>query len=308
MPLSDAQCRSAKPAEKQKKLSDGGGLYLLVLPTGGKSWRLGYRFAGKQKAIAFGQYSAVSLADARLKRDAAKKALAAGVDPAAKTESRHTFEDVARRWHANVKLGWTPDHGDRILRRIERDVFPAIGHMPIAEIEAPEILDLLRRVESRGALDIAKRLRQSIGAVFRFAIAEGRARHNPAADVGDALKPKPRVKHFATLKAMEIPDLLAAIHAYDGEDITRLALLFTLHTFVRTAETRFAVWQEFEGLDGDAPVWRIPAERMKMGREHLVPITPQVAAILIAFSCRSVILSSPTKSPAQSQSASRKET
>lgn len=282
MPLSDATCRNTKPGEKQKKLSDGGGLYLLILPTGGKSWRLGYRFDGKQKAISFGQYPAVSLAEAREKRDEAKKLLAAGKDPAAREAPKpsDTFEAIARRWHDNEKDGWVKAHADRVLSRIERDVFPAIGAKPITSIEAPEILDLLRQVEARGAMDISKRLRQSIGAVFRFAIAEGKARHNPAADVGDALKPKPKVKHFASLKAGEIPDLIASINAYDGEAQTRLALLFTLHTFVRTSETRFAAWSEFEDLDGTAPLWRIPGARMKMGREHLVPLSPQVVGLL----------------------------
>jgi integrase len=282
MPLSEAKCRNEKPGEKQKKLSDGGGLYLLVLPTGGKSWRLGYRFGGKQKAISFGPYPAVSLSEARGKRDDAKKLLAAGKDPGVRQEPKpgNTFEDIARRWHDNEKSGWVKAHADRVLSRIERDVFPQIGSKPITEIEAPEILELLRKVEARGALDISKRLRQSIGSVFRFAIAEGKARHNPAADVGDALKPKPKVKHFASLKAADIPALIETINAYDGEHQTRLALLLTLHTFVRTSETRYAAWPEFEGLDGPEPLWRIPKERMKMGREHLVPLSPQAVAIL----------------------------
>ncbi|HEX5362386.1 MAG TPA: integrase arm-type DNA-binding domain-containing protein [Fluviicoccus sp.] len=282
MALSDSACRNAKADGKQKKLSDGGGMYLLVLPTGGKSWRLGYRFDGKQKAISLGPYPAVSLAEARAKREAAKKLLAAGKDPNIKSEPAQsdTFESFARRWHDNEKGGWVQAHAERVLSRMERDVFPEIGAKAITAIEAPDILALLRKVEDRGALDISKRLRQSIGAVFRFAIAEGKAKHNPAADVGDALKPKPKVKHFASLKAGEIPDLLARIDAYDGEAQTRLALLLTLHTFVRTSEARFAAWPEFEDLDGPAPLWRIPGSRMKMGREHLVPLTPQVVDIL----------------------------
>jgi integrase len=163
---------------------------------------------------------------------------------------------------------------------MERDVFPEIGTRTLDAIGAPDVLDVLRKVEARGALDISKRLRQSIGAVFRFAIAEGKARHNPAADVWQALKPRPKVKHFAALRASELPDLLARIRAYDGQHQTRLALLLTLHTFVRTSETRFAAWHEFEDLDGPAPLWRIPASRMKMGREHQVPLSPQVVAIL----------------------------
>ena len=277
--LSDAACRNAKPSEKQRKLTDDKGLYLLVLPSGGKSWRYAYRFEGKQKALALGQYTAVSLVAARGKRDDARKLLDAGIDPSAEAKS-DTFESFARRWHDTNKGQWVPAHAERVLSRIERDVFPTLGQRPITQIEAPDVLDVLRKVEERGALDISKRLRQSIGAVFRFAIAEGKAKTNPAADVGDALKPKPKVKHFAALKAADVPALVQAIRAYDGEAQTRLALLLTLHTFVRTNETRFARWSEFEDLDGDAPLWRIPKERMKMGREHLVPLTPQVVALL----------------------------
>ena len=277
--LSDAACRNAKPTEKQRKLTDDKGLYLLVLPSGGKSWRYAYRFDGKQKALALGQYPAVSLVAARGKRDDARKLLDAGIDPSAEAKS-DTFESFARRWHDTNKGQWVPAHAERVLSRIERDVFPTLGQRPITQIEATDVLDVLRKVEERGALDISKRLRQSIGAVFRFAIAEGKAKTNPAADVGDALKPKPKVKHFAALKAADVPALVQAIRAYDGEAQTRLALLLTLHTFVRTNETRFARWSEFEDLDGDAPLWRIPKERMKMGREHLVPLTPQVVAIL----------------------------
>ena len=277
--LTDIACRTAKPLKKQKKLTDGGGLYLLVLPSGGKSWRLAYRFEGKQKALALGKYPAVSLLDARAKRDAAKRKLDAGMDPAIEAKS-DTFESIARRWHDNEKSGWIEAHASRVLSRIERDVFPALGTKPLTKITAPDVLDVLRKVEERGALDISKRLRQSIGSVFQFAIAEGKATSNPAADVGKALKPRPKVKHFAAIKANEIPKLVADIQAYDGEDQTRLALLLTLHTMVRTTETRLALWPEFEDLDGESPLWRIPKERMKMGREHLVPLSPQVAGML----------------------------
>lgn len=289
MPLSDAACRNAKGEAKPKKLTDGEGLFLLVQPNGSRLWRMAYRFAGKQKTLAFGVYPHVTLEDARARRAQARRILASGQDPAEhqraqerekKIAQGHTFESVARAWHANVSGKWVPEHSARVLSRIERDVFPVIGARPIADIEAPEILDLLRAVERRGALDITKRLRQSIGSVFRFAIAEGRAKRNPAADLVDALKPKPKVQHFASLKANEIGEFLGKLAAYDGEAQTRLAILFTLHTFVRTREIRLARWAEFEGLDGKAPVWRIPAERMKMGREHLVPLTRQALAIL----------------------------
>lgn len=272
--LSDAACRNAKPSEKQRKLTDGKGLYLLVLPSGGKSWRYAYRFDGKQKALALGQYPAVSLVAARGKRDDARKLLDAGIDPSAEAKS-DTFESFARRWHDTNKGQWVPAHAERVLSRIERDVFPTLGQRPITQIEAPDVLDVLRKVEERGALDISKRLRQSIGAVFRFAIAEGKAKSNPAADVGDALKPKPKVRHMAAVKLDEVHDLVRKIAAYDGEPITRIALQFVFHTFVRTNELRLGVWSEIEG-----DIWRIPKERMKMGREHVVPLTPQTLALL----------------------------
>ena len=277
--LSDAKCRNTKPTDKQQKLSDGGGLYLLVLPSGGKSWRMAYRFAGKQKVLSFGKYPGIGLLDARGLRDEARKALDAGKDPGDKVEAA-TFESVGRRWHKTNKSEWVEAHAARVLSRLERDVFTEIGSRPINEITRPEIVSLLRKVEERGALDITRRLKQSISSIFRFAMAEGKAEHNPAAEVGDALKPKPKVRHFAKLKSKEIPDLVRRIHAYEGEEETRLAILLTLHTFVRTNELRFAAWHEFEDLDGDEPIWTIPPERMKMRREHIVPLSPQVVEIL----------------------------
>lgn len=289
MALSDTTCRNAKGKDKPQKLTDGEGLFLLVQPNGSRLWRMAYRHNGKQKTLAFGVYPHVSLDDARKRRAEAKKVLATGNDPAQakKSEERelkivagHTFESVARAWHTNVSSEWVPAHTERVLSRMEHDVFPAIGSRPIADIEPLEILDLLREVEKRGALDISKRLRQSIGSVFRFAIAEGKAKHNPAADLVDALKPKPKVQHFASLKASQVSDFLHRLAAYDGEEQTRLAILFTLHTFVRTKEIRMAEWREFEDLDGKAPLWRIPKERMKMGREHIVPLTGTAISIL----------------------------
>jgi integrase len=309
MPLSDTTCRNAKGKDKPQKLTDGQGLFLLVQPNGSRLWRMAYRFDGKQKTLAFGVYPHVSLEDARAKRAEARRILATGKDPSQhqreverdrKIASGHTFESVARAWHSNVSTEWVPAHKERVLSRLERDVFPAIGERPIAEIEAPEILDVLRAVERRGALDISKRLRQSIGSVFRFAIAEGRAKRNPAADLVEALKPKPKVQHFASLKAADVGEFLRRLADYDGEDQTRLSILFTLHTFVRTKEVRLAEWREFDDLDGTEPLWRIPKERMKMGREHIVPLTRASVSILrelrkLAGSSR-YVLPSATKS------------
>lgn len=298
MPLTDAACRSAKAKEKSYKLSDGEGMFLQVQPNGSRLWRMAYRFDGKEKTLAFGVYPYVSLVDAREHRFKAKRLLATGVDPGAVVKeakdvkaaakvseiaAANTFEAMARAWHTNSKGAWVDAHTERVMSRLERDVFPAIGAKAITEIEPAEILSILRTVEARGAIDIAKRLRQTVGAVFRFAIAEGKAKLNPASELSDALKPKPKVKHFASLKAGEIADFFAKLSRYDGEEQTRLAILFTFHTFVRTSEIRFAQWTEFEDLDGKAPIWRIPEDRMKMGREHIVPLTPAVVKILASL-------------------------
>lgn len=289
MPLGELQVRNAKPQAKPYKLTDGEGMFLLVQPNGSRLWRLAYRFGGKQKTLALGIYPHVTLAQARKRRADAKAMLADGRDPGQvkieekeKAKPAETFEQVARRWYDTNKDTWVDSHGLRILNRLDRDVFPVIGSRPIDAINPPEVLKLLRDVESRGAVDIAKRLRQEIGSVYRFAIAEGIAKSNPAADVGAALKASRPVKHRARVRTAEALQLYQDIAAYDGDPTTRLALLFTLHTFLRTNEVRFAPWSEFDGvdLDGPNPVWRIPGERMKMGREHIVPLTPTVVGLL----------------------------
>lgn len=286
MPLTDVACCKAKPAGRPIKLSDGSGLHLLVDPKGGRYWRMAFRFAGKQKTLALGVYPAVSLADARTARDAARRLLAQGTDPSqvrkeekrtAKLSAENTFEALAREWHANQKDGWTAGYAQRVMVRFEADVFPAIGSRPIVEIEPPELLDMLRRVEARGALDIAKRLRQTVGQVFRYAVVTGRARRDPAADLKGALKSAGRQQHHKAMAREELPGFLRALSAYDGEPRTRLALRLMTLTFVRTIQLRAARWEEF---DLEAGEWRISAERMKMRTPHIVPLSRQAMETL----------------------------
>lgn len=275
MALTDTVCRNAKGRERPYKMSDGEGLFLLVQTTGSRLWRLAYRFDGKQKTLAFGIYPYVTLLEAREKRFHAKRALAQGLDPAkVDAKQAETFQSVAQRWFDNSKDGWDESHSGRMWARVQRDAFPEIGALPIDAIKPPTLLAMLRKVEARGAIEVAKRLKQSVSSVFRFAIAEGLIEHNPAAEIGAALKPTPRVRHMATIKPSEAHELVRKVMGYQGEPLTRLALLVTLHTFVRTNELRFGLWSEIEG-----DVWKIPAERMKMGREHIVPLTPQVIAL-----------------------------
>lgn len=279
MALSDTKLRGVKPGPKPIKLSDGGWLYLLVNPSGSKLWRMDYRHEGKQKTLSFGPYPSISLADARALRDRAKKALAAGADP-----SKHqtlditdhdTFEAVGREWLAAQEPTWAPKYAPQIFRQFDRDVFPIIGDKPINGIKSEEVLTLLRAVEERGAFDIAKRLRQKVSAIFCYAIASGRAEIDPAAPLKKALRKPPKVKHMAALKAGEMPEFFTRLRGFEGEARTALALELVIHTMTRTNEVRFARWEE---IDGD--LWRIPAERMKAGRDHIIPLSRQTKAIL----------------------------
>ncbi|OQW45981.1 MAG: integrase [Proteobacteria bacterium SG_bin6] len=289
MPLTETQAKNAKPRERAYKLADSEGLFLLVQPNGTKLWRMKYRFAGKEKLLSFGAYPALGIAAARDKRKAAKALLAESKDPMkAKgeviSENGDTFYMVAKRWHENRQSALNPAHAERVWSRMERDVFPSLGQKLIHEITAPEVLDMIRRIETRGALDISRRAKQGVGQVFQFAIACGLASSDPTAHLSGALKPRPRVKHMSRLPLMEIPAFLEKLRAYQEEGdrrsaITRDAVLFALLTWVRTKELRLAVKSEFENLDGMEPVWRIPAARMKMGREHLVPLSAQAALI-----------------------------
>jgi integrase len=282
--LSDAATRNAKPKTKSYKVSDGDGLFLLVMPNGSKYWRLKYFFAGKEKLLALGVYPDVSLADARERRTQARKLLAAGNDPCeAKKEAKrliiqkheNTFEVIAREWHQNRLVKWSPAHAKKILKRLEAHVFHRIGHRPIADITTHELLSVMRKIEEHGA-EIAHRLLQICGQVFSYAVITQRTTINPTVSLRGALQPVVRRNH-AYIKPNELSEYLTNLEAYDGALQTKLAMKFLLLTFVRTGELRGAEWSE---IDCDKSEWRIPAERMKMKETHIVPLSRQAIAIL----------------------------
>lgn len=286
MPLSDTAIRAVKSAEKPQKLSDGGGLFLLVNPTGGKWWRLKYRFDGKEKLLSLGTYPDTGLKEARAKRDSARKLLATGVDPgenrkatkaARLAAAENCFEAVAREWFLKHSKNWAPTHSSKVIERLERDVFPWLGSRAIDTITAPDLLQVLRRIESRGAVETAHRALQNSGQIFRYAIATGRASYNPTPDLRGALPPVKKVHRAAITDPKEIGSLLRAIDDYQGSFVTKCALRLAPLTFVRPGELRAAEWAEF---DLDAAEWNISASRMKMREAHLVPLSKQAVVIL----------------------------
>lgn len=288
MALKELEARCATKRAKDYKLADGEGLYLLVRPNGSKLWRMKYRFDGKEKLLSFGAYPGTSLADARLRRAEANVALGQGRDPGAKEVSAQgmTFEEAARAWHAHRLAALDPGHAARLLTRLERDAFPTIGRTDLKVVTSADVLAMVRSVEARGSLDVSRRLKQHVSQIYRFAIPHGWAERDPAEHLAQLLKPKPRTRHMARVGLDELPQLVRAIDRYDGDEtpkrraVTRVALLFTLLTWARTNETRLATWDELEGLDGPDPLWRVPAARMKMEREHLVPLAPAVVSLL----------------------------
>jgi integrase len=282
MPLTDVECRSAKRADRPYKLTDSGGLQLWIATTGVKTWRYAYRSVGKQKSLALGLYPEVRLVEARDKRDKAKRLLRENVVQTAPAEAArsYSFKEVALEWHGKRQAKWCEGHRERILRRLEVNAFPFIGDSDVSSLDAPTILEVLRKIEARNAVDMAKRVKQTIGCVMRYAVATSRIAHDPTVNLRDALVSAPKVRHHAALREKEVGPFLEKLDAYDGHVLTRLAIAFTLQTMVRTTETRLAVWSEFEEIDGRAPLWRIPGTRMKNGREHLVPLAPQTAALL----------------------------
>jgi len=292
MALTDTSIKSAKPTEKPVKMTDGDGLYLLIHPNGGKWWRFDYRFDGKRKTLSMGVYPDVPLKAARDRRDDARKQIANGIDPGEHRKTHksaradavaNSFETVAREWFSKLRPTWTPDHADKIIKRLERDVFPWIGGKPIADLNAPTVLTTIRRIEALGRLETAHRALQSCGQVFRYAVATGRAERDPTGDLRGALPPT-REKHMAALTdPAEVGALLRAVDAFRGTLIVQSALKLSALVFVRPGELRQAEWSEIDLEKGE---WNIPASRMKgwtrkgITTPHLVPLAPQAVAIL----------------------------
>ncbi|WP_281081372.1 tyrosine-type recombinase/integrase [Klebsiella quasivariicola] len=285
MKLNARQVDAAKPKEKAYKLADGAGLYLEVVPSGSRYWRMKYRFNGKEKRMAFGVYPAVSLAQARALRDEAKKKLAEGIDPSfAKKEEKlvrdvqlnNTFQAVALEWHGTKVSRWSEGYASDIIEAFNKDIFPYIGQQPVNEIKPLVLLNVLRRMESRGATEKAKKVRQRCSEVFRYAIVTGRAEYNPAADLTSAMSGH-ESKHYPFLTVEELPDFFKALAGYTGSPLVVLAARLLILTGVRTGELRGAFWSEF---DLEKAVWEIPAERMKMKRPHLVPLSTQALEIV----------------------------
>ncbi|HDS5478961.1 TPA: tyrosine-type recombinase/integrase, partial [Serratia liquefaciens] len=285
MPLTDVKVRTAKPQDKPYKLTDGGGLYLLVNTNGSRYWRMKYRVMGREKLLSIGVYPDISLAVARQIRDEARRALAQGNDPGAikkaekqakKIAAENTFEAIAREWHKAKADRWSLRYRDEIIDTFEKDIFPYIGLRPIAEIKPLELLETLKRMEKRGALEKMRKVRQRCGEVFRYAIITGRAEYNPAPDLAGALAVHKK-QHLPFLTAQELPDFLQDLAGYTGSIITKTATYLIMYTGVRTQELRFARWQD---IDLDKAMWEVPAEYMKMRRPHKVPLSRQAVSLL----------------------------
>ena len=284
--LTDAGARNAKPKDKPYKLAAGGGLYLEVMPHGSKCWRWKYRFGSKEKRLALGVYPEVSMSTARGGRDQARAVLRQGRDPSAERkadkaravlEGANTFEAVAREWLEGQRRSMTPTTYAKAERTLKTNVFPWIGSRPVADLEAPEVLAVLKRIEGRGANETAHRVRARMGQVFRYAIAHGVATRDPTADLRGALAPAVTRSHAAITDPAKVADLLRAIDGHAGQFVTRCALKLAPMLFVRPGELRRAEWNEF---DLDAAQWRIPAAKMKMREEHVVPLASQAVDIL----------------------------
>ena len=286
MKLTDTFLRGLKATGRVQKYADGGGLYVQVSPVGGRLWRMGYRYGGKQKTLSFGAYPAISLKTARKFREEAKELLAVCIDPgehkkarkaALWAEAANGFEVVAREWFEPRKYTWSASHAENILGRLEKYIFPIIGAKPVNKITAPELLEALRRIEAGGTIDAAHRTLQNCSQVFRYAVATGRAERDPAVDLKGALSPA-KATNLATITIpKEVGGLLRDIDAYAGNCIVRASLRIAPYVFVRPGELRRAEWGEIFLKDAE---WRIPADKMKMRIQHIVPLAQQVVTIL----------------------------
>lgn len=284
MPLTDTAIRNARPTDKTQKLFDGGGLYLEVTPKGGKYWRLKYRFSGKEKRLSLGVYPEITLKDARLRRDDARKLLANQIDPsenrkaqkaAQQERSANSFETIAREWFAKKSQSWVPSHSDRIIRRLENDVFPWLGGKPVADIKAPELLSIIRRIEERGANETAHRALSECGQIFRYAVATGRAERDPSGDLRGALT-SVKKKHFASVTEPEkVAEVLRMLDGYHGTLAVRCALRLAPLVFVRPGELRHAKWDD---IDLGQAEWRYTVT--KTDTQHIVPLSTQAVGIL----------------------------
>lgn len=284
-PLSEIKVRTAKPQKDTYKIFDGGGLFLMVTPSGGKLWHFKYRFDGKEKKLSLGSYPEISLADARQRREEARSQVSHGIDPGAlrkaqkqaKTEETETFGVIAREWYAKFVSTWSPGHAEAIRNRMEKDLIPWLGKLPMKEIKVPIVVESLRRIEDRGALETAHRVRTIFGQVCRYALATGRVEHDISTGLKGALPQPPERHHAAITDPKEVGPLLRAIDGYQGQFMVRCALKLAPMLFVRPGELRRAEWAE---IDLDAAVWSIPAAKMKMKEPHIVPLCRQAVEIL----------------------------
>lgn len=290
MPLTVKEIQNATPTGKVRKLFDGGGLYLEITAGGSKLWRIKYRVGGSERRLSLGRFPEVTLKEARDQRDKIRRQLRDGIDPAVQRQAvkasqaaqGDTFEVVAREWYELQAKAWVPSHGSRVIRRLEKDIFPVIGRRPLAEVTAPEVLKALRAIERRGAVETAHRAAQNVGQVFRYGVATGRCERDPSADLRGALAPVATRHHPAVTDPRPLAELLRAIDAYEGQPVTAWALRLAPLLFVRPGELRQAEWAE---VDLEGATWVIPGAKMK-GRktedrpDHVVPLARQAVEIL----------------------------
>lgn len=284
-PLTDSAIKVAKPKDKPYKLADGQGLYLEVMPGGSKLWRLKYSYAGKEKRLALGAYPTVPLQQARRRREEARQQLAEGIDPGEQKKADRlaqlaevlTFEALAREWHRYRTPRWAPATAAKALAYLESDLLPALGRKPFESVARPDLVELLRKIESRGAHNVAKKTRQWLNQIFRYGLAKGVIDHNPATDLDVIAAQPPATKHHPHVTFAELPELLDKVETAKIHVLTRGAIQLLALTAVRPGELRAAPWAEF---DLDAATWTIPKERMKARRPHIVPLPHQAVAIL----------------------------